>query len=50
MFCVPLNLAPQAPGEGWGIYDAAGWRVLVMNLIGRCEYGVRSGQPVFGCG
>lgn len=33
----PANLAPQLPGEGWGIYDAAGWRVLVMNLIGRCE-------------
>ena len=33
----PANLAPQTPGEGYGIYDAAGWRVLVMNLIGRCD-------------
>ena len=33
----PANLAPQTPGSGYGIYDAAGWRVLVMNLIGRCD-------------
>lgn len=33
----PANLAPQLPGEGWGIFDAACGRVLVMNLIGRCE-------------
>ena len=33
----PANLAPQTPGEGFGIYDAAGWRVLVMDLIGRCD-------------
>ena len=33
----PANLAPQTPGAGYGIYDAAGWRVLVMNLIGRCD-------------
>ncbi len=33
----PANLAPQLPGEGWGIYDACGYRMLMMNLIGRCE-------------
>ncbi len=33
----PANLAPQLPGEGWGIYEAAGRRILLMNLIGRCE-------------
>ena len=33
----PANLAPQTPGAGYGIYDAAGWRVLVMSLIGRCD-------------
>lgn len=33
----PANLAPQLPGSGAGIYDAAGWRVLVFELIGRCD-------------
>lgn len=33
----PANLAPQLPGEGFGIYEACGYRLLVMNLIGRCE-------------
>lgn len=34
----PANFAPQAPGQGWGVYDAPeGIRLLVMNLIGRCE-------------
>lgn len=33
----PANLAPQLPGEGCGIFEVCGWRVLVMNLIGRCE-------------
>ena len=34
----PANLAPQSPGQGWGIYDGPqGLRLLVMNLIGRCE-------------
>lgn len=33
----PANLAPQAVGQGYGIYDACGYRVLVINLIGRCE-------------
>ena len=41
----PANLAPQSPGEGWGIYDAAGWRVLVMNLIGRCEMAFGPDNP-----
>mgnify|MGYP005769971813 CR=1 FL=1 len=41
----PANLAPQLPGEGWGIYDAAGWRVLVMNLIGRCEMAFGPDNP-----
>ena len=30
----PANLAPQSPGQGWGIYDGPqGLRLLVMNLI-----------------
>lgn len=33
----PANLAPQSPGRGWGIYDCAHCRLLVLNLIGRCE-------------
>ena len=34
----PANLAPQSPGQGWGIYDVPqGLRLLVMNLIGRCD-------------
>lgn len=33
----PANLAPQLPGEGWNIYDINGCRLLVINLIGRCE-------------
>lgn len=41
----PANLAPQLPGEGWGIYDACGWRVLVMNLIGRCEMAFGPDNP-----
>ena len=41
----PANLAPQTPGEGWGIYDAAGYRVLVMNLIGRCEMAFGPDNP-----
>ena len=41
----PANLAPQAPGEGFGIYDALGYRVLVMNLIGRCEMAFGPDNP-----
>lgn len=34
----PANLAPQSPGEGYGVFETgAGWRVLVFELIGRCD-------------
>ncbi len=33
----PANQAPQQPGRGYGIYDCLGYRLLVINLIGRCE-------------
>ncbi|WP_283674340.1 TIGR00282 family metallophosphoesterase [Butyricicoccus sp. Marseille-Q5471] len=34
----PANLAPQTPGHGFGIFDGPqGARILVMNLIGRCD-------------
>lgn len=34
----PANLAPQSPGQGWGIFDGPqGSRLLVIDLIGRCD-------------
>ncbi len=33
----PANFAPQSPGWGWGIYESGRLRLLVMNLIGRCD-------------
>ena len=34
----PANLAPQSPGEGYGVFEtSAGWRILVFELIGRCD-------------
>ncbi len=34
----PANYAPQSPGWGWGVYTGPGdMRILVMNLIGRCD-------------
>ena len=37
----PANLAPQAPGKGWGIFDSKAGPVAVIDLIGRCnmDYG-----------
>ena len=37
----PANLAPQAPGRGWGIYETKAGEVAVIDLIGRCnmDYG-----------
>ena len=37
----PANLAPQAPGKGWGIFDTKAGSVAVIDLIGRCnmDYG-----------
>ena len=37
----PANLAPQAPGRGWGVYDSCAGPVTVIDLIGRCnmDYG-----------
>src|ERR1041385_118751 len=31
----PANYPPAAPGQGWCVVEAAGRKVLVMNLIGR---------------
>lgn len=41
----PANQAPQQPGRGWGIFDCAGKRLLVMNLIGRCEMAFGPDNP-----
>ena len=37
----PANLAPQAPGKGWAIFDGKAGPVAVIDLIGRCnmDYG-----------
>lgn len=41
----PANLAPQLPGEGYGVYDVLGYRLLVINLIGRCEMNFGPDNP-----
>ncbi|MGE4548019.1 MAG: TIGR00282 family metallophosphoesterase [Intestinibacillus sp.] len=41
----PANFAPQLPGEGCGIFDACGYRLLVMNLIGRCDMAFGPDNP-----
>ncbi|MBQ9980703.1 MAG: YmdB family metallophosphoesterase [Oscillospiraceae bacterium] len=33
----PANFASQTPGRGVGVYEAAGRRIRVINLIGRCN-------------
>jgi metallophosphoesterase (TIGR00282 family) len=37
----PANLAPQAPGRGWGIFETKAGPVAVIDLIGSCnmDYG-----------
>ena len=41
----PANLSPRAPGRGCGIYEAGGFRVRVMNLIGRCDLDWKANDP-----
>ena len=41
----PANLAPQLPGEGCGIYEVCGKRLLVLDLIGRCEMAFGPDNP-----
>lgn len=41
----PANLAPQAPGRGWAIYDLGRARLLVMVLQGRCEMAFGPDNP-----
>lgn len=44
----PANLAPQSPGEGYGIYDVGRCRMLVINLIGRCDMPFGPDNPFLG--
>ena len=41
----PANMAPQQPGRGYGIFDACGYRLLVINLIGRCDMAFGPDNP-----
>ncbi|HPE15436.1 MAG TPA: TIGR00282 family metallophosphoesterase [Oscillospiraceae bacterium] len=44
----PANLAPQLPGRGFGVFEAAGGlRVAVGNLIGRCGMDFGLENPFF---
>lgn len=43
----PYNVPGSAPGKGFGMFDAFGKRVLVMNLIGRCGMNVFADSPFF---
>ncbi|MCL2248967.1 MAG: YmdB family metallophosphoesterase [Oscillospiraceae bacterium] len=41
----PANLAPQAPGRGWGVFDSSFGEVCVINLIGRVGVPMESDNP-----
>lgn len=41
----PANLAPQAPGRGYGIYDTKAGPVAIVNLIGRCNMDYTPDNP-----
>jgi metallophosphoesterase (TIGR00282 family) len=41
----PANFSGRAPGRGWGVYDCNGWRVRVINLIGRCDLAWNADNP-----
>jgi len=43
----PANMAPQAPGHGYTVYDINGPRILVMSLIGRVFMDVGPDNPFF---
>ena len=42
---VPANYPKGAPGNGYGIYEAAGKMIAVVSLIGRVDMGVLSENP-----
>ena len=41
----PANYAPQAPGQGWGIYDSKCGPVAVIDLQGRCNMDYTPDNP-----
>ena len=41
----PANYAPQAPGQGWGLYDTKIGNVAVIDLIGRCNMDYTPDNP-----
>ena len=41
----PANLAPQAPGRGYGIYETRFGDVAVIDLIGRCHMDYNPDNP-----
>lgn len=41
----PANLAPQAPGRGWGVYETRAGDVAVIDLIGRCNMDYTPDNP-----
>lgn len=43
----PHNIPGDAPGKGYGIFDAFGRRALVINLMGRCEMQFGADNPFF---
>ena len=41
----PANLAPQAPGRGWSVYETRAGDVAVIDLIGRCNMDYTPDNP-----
>ena len=41
----PANLAPQAPGIGWSVYETSAGDVAVIDLIGRCNMDYTPDNP-----
>ena len=41
----PANLAPQAPGRGWDVYETKAGDVAVVDLIGRCNMDYTPDNP-----
>jgi len=41
----PANYAPQAPGNGWGVFDSPAGPVAVIDLQGRCSMDYTPDNP-----
>lgn len=41
----PANFAPQSPGNGYGVYETKAGRLLVFELIGRCDMAYGPDNP-----